>query len=429
MQRKEQLDNVVKEIRKVAKSLGKNPATLTRGEFLRESDIAEWQVRKLGGYNSVLKAHFPITDKDLATMSELNEAKAYISKLEKKLGSKELFEENILDQLVTKLDPIPKIKLRSPAKRQKKIRRVLTTMLNDTHFGLQVDSDEVNGLNSFDWTVASRRVAMLLEQIIEYKKHRRDEVEQLNIVLNGDIIAGLIHGLATQQQDLLIHQINGTTHILTQFLAKLLTEFPKILVSGISGNHGDSVHKREGGKRVLQEKYDSYENIIYYALSVAFRDNPRITFNLPKTPYLFLDLLGHRCMAAHGDTLFSKALGNPGSSINVKSLGNEIRKFNSGETLKGNKPVSLVLFGHVHTYAHFSTEDGIEVYVAPSLSGVDAYAHTLNVNVNNVAQVIFESTEDYVMGDARLVDVASADNDKRYDQVISPFKRDLKYKK
>jgi len=34
-----------------------------------------------------------------------------------------------------------------------------------------------------------------------------------------------------------------------------------------------------------------------------------------------------------------------------------------------------VLFGHTHSYAHFITNDGVEIYNAPSLSGLDAYAH------------------------------------------------------
>jgi len=222
--------------------------------------------------------------------------------------------------------------------------------------------------------------------------------------------------------------VNGATHILTHAIHHLLENFQEVEVSGIGGNHDNAIHKREGGNRVISEPFDSYANWVFYSLSLAFRNNPRVKFNFPKTPYAFFNLPSGRGMICHGDTQFSKALGNPGSSINVKALSSAIRDFNAGEIAKGREPVKIVLFGHVHTFAHFTTKDGVEVYIAPSLSGTDSYAHNgVDINTNFTGQVVFESTHKYVIGDSRLIRVTEADDQTHLDKIIPTYKRTLKW--
>ena len=46
-----------------------------------------------------------------------------------------------------------------------------------------------------------------------------------------------------------------------------------------------------------------------------------------------------------------------------------------------------------------------------------------------VGQVIFESVEDYIMGDLRLVDLSGVDDQKELDSIIPVFQRDLQWKK
>lgn len=429
MKKNNKVNEIVKEIKRISKELGIPEYTLTGAKFFMNSEISEWELRKLGGFTSVRDAYFAFDEKDLGAIREQKNARSYIAKLEKELGDKLLNEERVQEILNEKLKPLKPIKLLNFKRQVTKQKREIVMMLNDTHFGLIVRKDEVNDLNAYDWTEACRRVAMVIKEAIDFKPHTRNEVEKIHVVLNGDIIAGLIHGLNTKSLDLYVNQLNGTLHILTHALAQLLQQFKKVEVHGISGNHEDAVHKREGGNRVTTEKFDSYLNTVLYSLSAVFKDNDRVSFRFPKTPYLFFDLPGGRAMAVHGDTVFSKALGNPGTTINVKSLSEEIRKFNAGEIARGKSPVKLVLFGHTHCFAHFITSDGVEVYNAPSLSGTDGYAHGLNINNNFVGQVVFESTKNFILGDSRLIRVARADEDKSLDTIIPTFKQDLKWRK
>jgi len=425
----ETLDKIKKYVMIAAKQNGKDASQVTIAEFYDTcgDEINEWTLRKLGGFSAIMKAYFPIAEKDLALIEESKEYSKYINKLERRVGSKELFENTLAEAVKANLAPLPKIKVKSyKAPKGKAVEREIVVMLNDTHYGLIVDPDEVGSVNKFGWKEACRRTALIIKETLEYKLHARDQVSRVHLLLNGDLISGVIHNLSGKTQDLAVHQVNGAVHILTYAIAELAKEFKEVQISGICGNHEDFPHKREGG-RAIQEKYDSFANLIFYSLSVAFRNSKHVTFNFPKTPYAFLDLPGGRTLLAHGDTVFSKSLGNPGRQINVESISKEIKKFNAGEILKGKSPVKLLLLGHVHTFAHFITDDGVEVYIAPSLSGTDGYAHSLTINTNSTGQVVFESTEKFVMGDARLIRVTQADEDKELDNIIPTFTKQLKF--
>jgi hypothetical protein len=395
---------------------------------LNEAGISERQLRHFGGLIAIKKAHFPDTEKELSDIAELKETSKYINSLESKLSKKEFLDSSILNIIKDKLQPLPIPKNQQTKAKPNKTKRVreVVAMLNDTHYGLIVNAEEVDGLNQFSWTEACRRTAYFIKEVNDYKPHTRDETKKLHLILNGDLINGIIHGLTSRTMELWVHQMNGALHILTHAIHSLSGEFNEIEVHGIGGNHEELPHKREHGKRATQEHYDNFSNAMFYSLSVAFRQYKNIKFNFPKTPYLFMNLPAGRAMVCHGHNMFSRQLGNPGTSINVKSLSAAIREFNAGEQLKGREPVKLVLFGHTHTYAHFITVDGVEVYVAPSLSGIDGFAHQLTINTNFIGQVVFESTKEFILGDSRLIRLKDADTDKELDTIIPVYKNELK---
>lgn len=421
------LQDVVITIEGIALSMGKPVEKVTVNDC-NDNGLSERQLKKFGGLPKIKKAYFPLTEKALGDIVELNQQTAYINKLEKIVGTQELFERE-LKKALDKLKPIPKIKFRKAAVTKKSQDMVeMVGMLNDTHIGLVVDPEEIGDGNAFDFNVACRRFAFYTKQVAEYKKDKRDKVRKLHLILNGDILAGIIHGLETKGIHLLVHQINAALHIFTHVVANLAKEYSLIEIHGIAGNHDRVIHK-DHGKRPVGEVYDSYANGIYYALSVAFRNNPEITFNFPKTAYGFIDLPAGRAMYAHGDHIFSKAMGYPGNSINVKAISAAIRDFNAGEIAKGKPPIKLLMLAHVHTFAHFITSDGVEVYIAPSLVGLDAFAHSLTHNQSFVAQVVFESAKDFILGDSRLIRLGAADKDASLDNIIPAYNKELKWSK
>lgn len=393
-----------------------------------DNSLSEWEIRKLGGLTAIKNSYFPEEGKDLATTRDLQKSSSYVKKLERDLGDKLSIQKELTRIADNNIVPLPKIPYKKYTVNKNQIKREIVAMLNDTHVGLIVDSEEIGGLNSFDFKEAGRRFAYFIKEVADYKPHVRNEVKKLHLILNGDLICGIIHGLDTKGLHLLIHQKNALLHILTHGIAFLAQEFKEIQIHGIAGNHDRATHKGNG-QRAVQEVYDSLVNDVFYSLSVAFRSNPRLGFNFPKTPYGYIQLPGGRAMFAHGDHVFSKSIGNVGNIINVKALSIAIKNFNAGEVVKGNNPIKLLLLGHVHCYAHFITDDGVEVYIAPSLSGADAYSHSLTINTNFAAQVVFESTADFILGDSRLIRVLKADNMTDLDKIIPQFNKELKWTK
>jgi len=420
------LKEIVKQIRELCVDGGLDPQKL-RLKDLADMGISERQVRNHGGLQAIKNSFFPNTEKSLKDIAELKETSDYISKLETSVGKKDLFEDRLLEAIQLNIKPLPKIKAKKVKKSSNKDMVEFVGMLNDTHIGVIIDNEEIGGINNFDFKEACRRFAFYTKEVINYKKHKRSQVRKLHLILNGDLIAGIIHGLDGKGIHLMVHQLNAALHIFTHVVQNLAQEYDIVEVHGIAGNHDRAVHKNHG-KRAVGEVYDSYANSIFYGLSTAFRNNKTVSFNFPKTPYGFIDLPAGRAMYAHGDHVFSSSLGNPGKAINVKGITDSIRNFNAGEIAKGNKPIKLLLLGHVHVFAHFITTDGVEVYISPCLSGLDSFAHSLTINNNFVAQPIFESTKDFILGDCRLIRLNAADNQKELDAIIPVYDKELKWK-
>lgn len=423
------LKDVVKELSRIAKDAGIKPYELNKTIIAAHSELTEWEFRKLGGLTNIIKAHFPIEDKQLDAIVSVKKKNSYINQLEKALGEKQLLEREIFDIFNKNIKPIHVKSYKAKKVKKKALHREMVGMLNDTHYGLNVDKEEVGNTNSFGWKEASRRTALFVRELIEYKQDKRNEVKKLHLFLNGDLTSGIIHGTTSRDIELWVHQMNGALHILGHAVSALAENYADVVVHGIGGNHEDQPHRREGGGRVMQQKYDNYSNHLFFALSAMFRNTKNVSFNFPKTPYVFADLPAGRVMAAHGDTVFNRALGNPGRTVNVKSLSNAIKDFNSGELIKGHPAVKLLLLGHTHSNFHLTTNDGVQIYNAPSLSGIDGYAHNLAINHNNVGQLLFESTPEHIFGDSRLIKVDNGDDDKSLDAVIPIYKKELKWSK
>lgn len=421
-------------IQKAATDRSLNPQEVTKAHILKlDNSPSNWLLRKSlkgSSLDAIKDRFFPITEVQRVESEETKDVLAQMKKLEDKLAKREYFEAKLLEAVEKNIKPLPRIHFKKFKPTTKEQERQLVVMLNDTHYGLIVRPEEINNVNSFGWEQACRRSAMMLKETLNFKVHNRNQVTKVHLVLNGDLIQGIIHGLLYSQMEKAVHQFNGAVHILTHFISMLAQEFREVEVHGICGNHEDAIHKREHGKRVNAEKYDSYANMIFYAISAAFRNSNHVKFNFTRGLFINMNLPAGRVVVCHGDTFFAKALGNPSTVINYKKLSEEITKFNAAEISRGQQPAKLLLFGHTHKFFHLITEDGVEVYNAPSLSGADGHSHgSYNANYNLIGQVVFESTPKFIMGDTRLIRLQDADNDVELDNLIPVYRNELKWQK
>src|ERR1039458_2779412 len=91
--------DIVSEIERIAGKLGLEPSRLGKAQFKELSKISEWDLRKVGGYATLLSTYYPVADKSLKDIQLMKARKSYVSGLEKKYGSWELFQEQLTESL------------------------------------------------------------------------------------------------------------------------------------------------------------------------------------------------------------------------------------------------------------------------------------------------------------------------------------------
>lgn len=405
-------------LKTVAKELSIDPSEVTKTQYFDSgSAMSEWDVRQLGGF-STLKKHFYPEEKNLVETTATKLVRAHRNKLDNFVGKEQFFKQEFL-AVFKEVMAETEVKYHAPVKKQEhkgKIERTLVAHFSDTHYGCNIDPNELNGANSFNWTIAARRSACLIDQVVNYKPEYRDSTD-LVILINGDIIAGVIHD-QEWAVDLLTTQFSGTLSIFTQGISYAAQHFRKVRVICTPGNHGRAMHK-SSKDRATVHKWDSYEGMIYVALREALKAHRNVSFDIPETPYAITDIQGHKFLTTHGDTVVN--VGNPGGSINMRSINEQINKVNT-QLIKGDQNFAAILVGHVHVPTIQQTDSGTMLLVNGTLSGLDAYAQSIGIFSSHPSQTIFEVTPKHPVGDMRLIRLKDADDNARFDKIIAPFK-------
>lgn len=295
-------------------------------------------------------------------------------------------------------------------KSNKKTKRVIFMHLSDTHFHANIDEEEMGGINKYGPIEEARRLAFFTREVANYKKHHRDETE-LVIALNGDLIQGVIHD--QESTPAITTQVAAAMHLLTQSISFLASEYKKVRVIATTGNHARMMHKSNKGRQT-REKWDSFATILHVGLKYALSSHKNVEFEIPPTPYAYVDILGHKFFITHSDTVLN--VGYPGKSINVVNAKNKIN-----DLKEGIGEIDVVCVGHVHVDTKQLLPNGVVMLTNGSMSGVDEFALSIGITSNNPTQQIFEITEEHPVGDLRSVQVLEADTEEELDEIIEPF--------
>jgi hypothetical protein len=402
---------VVAAIRTISESLGVNPSEIKMRE-LNEMGLSERQIKRQGGLAAIKKAHFPQEDKSHGEIRELKNQSRYIAQLEKQLGSQEVFESKIKEALAT----IKPIKI-APYQMRKKtpIKRAISAVLSDLHIGSDVKKEETGKLD-FGKVEESRRLARIVQEIIEYKPHYRNETE-LNLLIIGDVIENKLHDLGDDSAPV-AEQAARAIHLLTQAVAHLANKFPKVNVKFQTGNHGRNTGRHHG--RAVSQKWDSIETIIYYAIKTALQNHKNVNFDLPLTPYLIYEVFGKKIFVTHGDSVLN--VGYPGSAIKTGSLEDQINRINA--SLPDAEEIAAFVVGHVHVGSMTYLSNGAVLITNGPLVPSNAFAVSIGLMEAACGQYLFESVPGYPVGDSRYIRVSEVDDkNPQLDKLIQPWEK------
>ncbi len=333
-------------------------------------------------------------------------------------GRERLFQDQLLESLreVFKAElASPKVKLFKTQKEQKlKTSRYLNLILSDLHYGSNLDPREVG--HRYGPVEEARRTAHVVQQAALYKQDHRNETE-LNVHIIGDIIQGQLHDMRDGAP--LAEQVAAAMRILVQALRFLSEQFPKgVNVYCTPGNHGRNTARHR--ERATNQKWDAIETMIYSSLKEVSAFLPNVTVKIHYSPEYYWDSFGQVGLGTHGDTVIQP--GFPNRSINVEGISRQCDKINNSRVMKGLKPLSVVIVGHVHTGSMTHLAGGTVAITNGCLIPPDAYAKSIGIFETACGQWLFESVPGYVVGDARFINVdETVDKNKALDAIIKPF--------
>jgi len=354
--RKELISKFSEAIIQASKTYGVDNSLVTKAQFTEFSELSDWELRKLGGFDSIKKSVFPFDgDQDLASIRELGNAKAYIAKLERGLGDKQSFEKRALDTII---DSIKSLKIRkSKIKKKtlnKKKKMTMELMISDVHYGKKTES--------FNLDVCQKRMQKVTEVFLGEleQKEKFFNVEKVVVALIGDIIESYsMHG---QESALACEFANprqvqeSINSLFYDVLYPIAETGIKVVVPAVTGNHDRTEHK----KTLNNPGENNLTWIIYNTLKLLSEAHnfSNITFDIPKCGYTHLDIYGSIVLYEHGDEL---------GNVNKDTIFKHMEK--RGRQIK--KQIHMARFGHYHEYVCFDRGKAI---VNESVCGQDSYA-------------------------------------------------------
>jgi hypothetical protein len=413
------LDRVIELITSCSIMLGVLPQDLTpkliKECYQDDKDGYElfWNdAKKYGGLAKIVEAHFPVVNTKAAGVKLVNQKTALLNKKD----NRKVLEMDMLQESVEEWsERVFKGKFSPPfhqPKSNKNTSRCLTLVLSDLHFGSDVLKEET-GVLDYGKIEESRRIAKIVYETIEYKKqHRKDT--SLNVLFLGDLIQNQLHD--ARDGAVLAEQVCRAIYLLTQVVHRLSQEFPSVTVYANTGNHGRYTSRHHN--RATNQKWDSHETVITYAVKNACSSLKNVSFVIPKTAFVNYEMFGQKIFATHGDTALNT--GFPGSSINVKSLETQINKINA--SLSDTQEYKVFICGHVHTGAVVHLNNGSTLITNGALIPSDQYATSIGIFETKCGQWLFETIAGYPVGDSRFLQVdSSTDKDASMDKIITPF--------
>lgn len=416
--------DIVNDIEKISKEAKISPSQITFQQYRKFGGrFTDHTIRnKAGVFSSLVKDAFPETEKDVESIAGTKRRKQYVDSLEKQIGDRNYVIERLTYNFAKSLKESPIVlkptKIVSKSKYNPK--RINVAHLSDNHFGISVDEREVEA-NKYGWVTAARRLGKYAQEVAYYKHDHRNECGELVINLGGDQIAGIIH-TDDHNLDLLSMQIIGATRYYIQFVDYQLQAYDKVRVVATPGNHSRIEMVQKQG-RALSQKYDSYLTVILEAIRQAFRNDPRVEIHQPLTPYTAYKVFDHNFLLFHGDT--HPKTGSVWRSINIQDISATLDRLNVTRT--ESERIHVALAGHVHFGCYAWLDNGIHLFINPSLIGTDPFAQSNGSYNAPVGQWFFEATPDYAVGDMRLSNVRSADDDSSFEKIIKPFNYELNF--
>lgn len=193
----------------------------------------------------------------------------------------------------------------APRERTSGLREATPLVLaSDWHLEEEVRPEQVAGRNRYNLEIAAHRMERFFESVRWGINHQREVFKIRDFICwwGGDLITNFLHddniesNLLHPTEAILFAQdgiIKGVDHWLQD------TEIEQFVFPCNDGNHGRLTKQLRAATRTQ----NSLEVFLYAQLANHYRNEPRVRFVLPTSPFTFLDdVYGKTIRFTHGDT-------------------------------------------------------------------------------------------------------------------------------
>lgn len=243
-------------------------------------------------------------------------------------------------------------------------------LISDTHIGQVVSTSQTNGFGYYNPRIFAERLHYIQEQVIEIIGQCSTGVDELHVMLLGDIVhGGLNHGAEREDNCLIADQFQLAVWALHQFLASLAFRLPRLHVTTVVGNHG-----RWPGQHKMPSKnrFSNLDHLVYSALQLSLQAQglTNITMDLNDAPKQLVEIKGSRFLAAHGDHLRG---GDRQFGVPIHSMTRDVNAVGQRYAAADEPGIDYFLVGDKHRSMSLPLARG-EYIVNGSLVGVDEFA-------------------------------------------------------
>lgn len=249
--------------------------------------------------------------------------------------------------------------------------------LSDFHFDEVVDPSQINFVNSYNREIATRRIQYTFDSALKILTKCIDKpfYDGIIVCLGGDLLSGnILDELRESNEFTILQSVVALTQLLIDGLKLYVDHFGKVHVPCVVGNHG----RLDKKPRAKNKVFDNFEWLIYQYLAKYFKDDERITFQIPDGPDCLFKVYDKTFLLTHGDQFKSGESAGLLASLHSSMLKKQKKHFEI------KKPFDVMMVANFHQYIHTSS-----IVVNGSLRGYDEYANISNFSFEPPQQALW----------------------------------------
>lgn len=294
--------------------------------------------------------------------------------------------ENVWDRMEQVIPVLPTVKVpKSPKISEKKTVESVALAAACWHIGETVDFGSMGGLNEYNFEIFTSRLQRMIEKAISFcHRNMKEHVfEEFHLMLLGDMVSGIIHDELLESNEMhIVDQTMVGALVTAQAIMDLARAFPKVVVTGVPGNHG----RTQKQKQYKDKGSKSFDYMFYNILAMMLKDQKNVEFNIPRSYWAILQIQGFNFQLMHGDTVRSWG------GIPFYGLNREMNKWTEIHAIR-EQVMHYYVSAHYHTKAVLQSGVG-ERIMTGSLKGGDEYAIGLGLYSDPV-QLLFGIHRDH----------------------------------